>query len=217
MTIEEQIVNIKHSLPPHVHLVAISKTHPVEAIESAYSIGQRIFGENRPQEMKTKWQQLPKDIEWRMIGHLQTNKVRMIAEFVSSIDTVDSIRLIELIDKEAQRIERRIDILLELKVAQEDSKHGWNIGELTEFVDSLRWQDMTGIRFRGIMGMSTYTDDQEQVRREFTQLHNTYKKFQRVFGKDFDTLSMGMTSDYELATECGSTMVRIGSLIFGNR
>lgn len=217
MSIEDIINKITDSLPQGVTLIAVSKTHPIEAVEEAYKSGQRFFGESRPQEMRSKWEAMPKDIKWHMIGHLQTNKVKMIANFVDFIHSVDSQRLIELINAEAAKVDRVINILLEVKVAQEESKHGWTLGELNAFIDSDEWRKLNNIRIRGIMGIATYTDDKEQIKTEFSELNRIFLRYKSIIGSDFDTLSMGMTSDYDLAIECGSNMIRVGSLIFGDR
>ena len=217
MAISTKIKELHASLPQEVTLVAVSKFHPIEALNEAYEAGQRIFGESRVQELLIKHEALPKDIEWQMIGHLQTNKVRQIAPFVSLIQSVDSIRLAECINREAERIGRVVDILLEIHVAQEDSKTGWNYSELIEYLHSGAMAELKNIRVRGIMGMATNTDDEEVIRHDFERLAECKRELASHFGEEFDTLSMGMSDDYELAIECGSTMVRIGSSIFGNR
>lgn len=198
-------------------LVAVSKTYPAEAISEAYATGQRLFGESRPQEMCAKYEALPKDIEWHMIGHLQRNKIRMIAPFVTMIESVDSSRLIEAIDAEAARCGRVIDCLLEIHVAQEESKTGWSYPELREYIDSGAMAKLQNIRIRGVMGIASNTDDESRVRRDFEQLKEYKERLSADFGERFDTLSMGMSYDYQLAIECGSTSVRVGSLIFGAR
>ena len=197
--------------------MAVSKFHPVEALKEAYEAGQRIFGESRVQELIVKHEALPKDIEWQMIGHLQTNKVRQIVPFVSLIQSVDSVRLAECINREAERIGRVVDILLEIHVAQEESKTGWRYDELETFLQSEGFKSLKNIRVRGVMGMATNTDDEAIVRGDFERLAMHYNELKQHFGEAFDTLSMGMSDDYELAIECGSTMVRIGSSIFGER
>ena len=197
--------------------MAVSKFHPVEALKEAYEAGQRIFGESRVQELLTKHEALPKDIEWQMIGHLQTNKVRQIVPFISLVQSVDSVRLAECINREAERIGRVVDILLEIHVAQEESKTGWKYDELITFLQSEEFKRLKNIRVRGVMGMATNTDDEQIVRADFEQLAKHYNKLKPLFGEAFDTLSMGMSDDYELAIDCGSTMVRIGSSIFGDR
>ena len=217
MAIGAKIKELQASLPQGVTLVAVSKFHPIEALQEAYEAGQRIFGESRVQELLVKYEVLPKDIEWQMIGHLQTNKVRQIVPFVSLIQSVDSVRLMECINREAERIGRVVDILLEIHVAQEDSKTGWKYEELADYLQSETFSELRNIRVRGIMGMATNTDDEAIIRADFEQLAKHYDDLKPRFGEEFDTLSMGMSDDYELAIECGSTMVRIGSSIFGNR
>ncbi len=217
MTIRKIITELRSSLPAGVTLVAVSKTHPVEAIGEAYNAGQRIFGESRPQELCAKYEQLPKDISWHMIGHLQTNKVKQIAPFVEMIHSVDSQRLLEVINREAIKYGRRIDVLLEVHLADELTKSGFRPSEVEELVGSGRLREMAGARVRGLMTIATNTDNEEIIRGEFNQLKSIFDTLRSNFGEDFDTLSMGMTSDYPIAIECGSTMVRIGSMIFGER
>ena len=217
MAISARIKALHASLPQGVTLVAVSKFHPVEALKEAYEAGQRIFGESRVQELVVKHEALPKDIEWQMIGHLQTNKVRQIVPFVSLIQSVDSVRLAECINREAERIGRVVDILLEIHVAQEESKTGWAYPELVTFLQGEGFKSLKNIRVRGVMGMATNTDNEAVIRADFEQLAKHYNELKPLFGEAFDTLSMGMSDDYELAIECGSTMVRIGSSIFGER
>ncbi len=218
MELKEQIDELKRAIPKGVTLVAVSKTHPAETIMEAYAAGLRIFGESRPQELKAKYEMLPKDISWHMIGHLQTNKIKYIAPFVDLIHSVDSDRLLDAINKEAWKNGRVINVLLEVRIAEEDSKSGWQLGELMEYLDKGSYKLLTNIRIRGLMGIATLTDDQERIRQEFMRLHDIFTSLRKdKFGKDFDTLSMGMTSDWQTAVECGANMVRIGSLIFGAR
>ncbi|MBO7220403.1 MAG: YggS family pyridoxal phosphate-dependent enzyme [Alistipes sp.] len=217
MAIGAKIKELHDLLPQGITLVAVSKFHPVEAIKEAYEAGQRIFGESRVQELLIKHETLPKDIEWQMIGHLQTNKVRQIVPFISLVQSVDSVRLIECINREAQRIDRVVDILLEIHIAQEESKTGWRYEELVDYLRSEEFSALKNIRVRGVMGMATNTDDEEIVRADFEQLAHHYNELKPLFGEEFDTLSMGMSDDYALAIGCGSTMVRIGSSIFGDR
>ena len=217
MAISAKIKELHASLPQGVTLVAVSKFHPVEALNEAYEAGQRVFGESRVQELLVKYEALPKDIEWQMIGHLQTNKVRQIVPFVSLIQSVDSVRLMECINREAERIGRVVDILLEIHVAQEESKTGWHYDELVEYLQSGAFAELKNIRVRGVMGMATNTDDETIIRNDFERLAECKKALAPHFDEAFDTLSMGMSDDYELAIECGSTMVRIGSSIFGER
>lgn len=215
--IAENIRDIKATLPSGVTLVAVSKFHPAESLLEAYNSGQRIFGESRVQELVAKHATLPQDIEWQMIGHLQTNKVRAIAPFISLIQSVDSARLAECINREAERIGRTIDILLEIRVAEEESKSGWEYAELLDFLQSGAITELKNIRVRGVMGMATNTDDEARIRTDFEQLAIYKKELAPMFDASFDTLSMGMSDDYALAVECGSTMVRVGSSIFGVR
>lgn len=217
MAIGAKIEALQRSLPQGVTLVAVSKFHPVEALKEAYEAGQRVFGESRVQELLIKYEALPKDIEWQMIGHLQTNKVRQIVPFVSLIQSVDSVRLVECINREAERIGRVVDILLEIHVAEEESKTGWRYEELVEYLQSGAFAELKNIRVRGVMGMATNTDDEAIIRRDFERLAACKNELTPHFSEAFDTLSMGMSDDYKLAIECGSTMVRIGSSIFGER
>ena len=217
MSVKEQLNNILSKLPEGVTLVAVSKFHPVERLQEAYDAGQRVFGESRPQEMASKYQQLPKDIEWYMIGHLQTNKVKMIAPFVSLIASVDSERLIEEIEKQAAKYGRTIDILLEVHVAQEESKSGWPEEELSNYLTTGALERMEHVRVRGVMTIASNTDDESVVRRDFQRIKDIYDSLKPRFGEAFDTLSIGMSDDYPLALEYGSTMVRIGTSIFGMR
>lgn len=217
MSISERLHNILATLPAGVELVAVSKFHPAERLREAYDAGQRIFGESRPQEMAAKAAELPKDIVWTMIGHLQTNKVKMIAPFVSMIASVDSERLIEEIEKQAAKCERTIDILLEVHVADEQTKSGWAKEELDAYLATGRLAEMPHIRVRGVMTIATNSDDESIVRRDFQRIKDIYEELKPRFGNDFDTLSIGMSDDYPIALEYGSTMVRVGTAIFGAR
>ena len=217
MSIESQIKRFQGELPAGVKLLAVSKFHPVEAIVEAYEAGQRAFGESRPQELKQKYEVLPHDIEWHMIGHLQTNKVKYIAPFVHLIESLDSERLAEEIERQAAKCNRVIDCLLEIHVTAEDSKSGWDYAELLEFVRRGGFKALPHIRLRGVMGMATFTDDEAVVRADFERLAACKAELAEHFGEEFDTLSMGMSDDYRLAIEYGSTEVRIGSTIFGER
>lgn len=217
MNIKERLHRILATLPEGVKLVAVSKFHPAEAVEEAYNAGQRIFGESRPQEMAAKAKVLPKDIEWVMIGHLQTNKVKMIAPFVSLVASADSERLIEEIEKQAAKNERTIDILLEVHIADEESKSGWSLSELKEYLASGALERMEHIRVRGVMTIATNTDDEAIIRRDFNNIRTIFEELKPRFGEAFDTLSIGMSDDYPIALEYGSTMVRIGTAIFGHR
>jgi len=206
----ERYLSVRNSIPSHVVLVAVSKFHPVEAIQQVYDAGQRIFGENRVQEMMEKQPLLPKDIEWHLIGTLQSNKVKYIAPFVSLIHSVDSVKLLAEIDKQAKKNNRVIDCLLEVYIAKEDSKHGFNLQEADTFLST--YTPMSNTHIAGLMGMATNTSETEQVRNEFRSLASLYKKHQQTLG--FKYLSMGMSNDYKIAIEEGSNMVRIGSSIF---
>ena len=217
MSIKSQITELQTTLPSGVTLVAVSKFHPIEALREAYDAGQRIFGESRPQEMCAKQPQMPADVEWHMIGHLQTNKVKHIAPFVSLIHSVDSERLVVEIDRQAAKCGRVIDILFEVHLAEDESKSGWDSRELLEFIHSGALAEFRNIRVRGLMTIGTLTDDIELNKEEFRTLRALFESLRPHFGEAFDTVSMGMTSDYHEAIECGSTMVRIGSKIFGER
>jgi len=204
----------------HVKLVAVSKTHPPERIMQLYEIGQHIFGENRAQEMLSKQAALPKDIAWHLIGHLQTNKVKMIAPFVQLIHSVDSLALLQEIDKQALKAGRTIDCLLQFHIAQEDSKYGFTEKTAMEMLESPSFLSLKNCRICGVMGIATFTDDMAQVRQEFKSLQQIFQRLKNgVFARQphFKEISMGMSGDWEIAVEEGSTMVRIGSLIFGAR
>ena len=217
MSIKSEIIRLRESLPEGVRLLAVSKFHPVEALQQAYDAGQRAFGESRPQELKAKHEVMPDDIEWVMIGHLQTNKVKYIAPFVSLIESLDSERLAEEINRQAEKCGRTIDCLLEIHVTSEQTKSGWDYGELLSFVQSGGFDRYPNIRLRGVMGMATFTDDEQVVRADFERLAECKAELAKYFGSEFDMLSMGMSDDYPIALEYGSTEVRIGSTIFGAR
>lgn len=216
MNISEIINNYKAELGPNVTLVAISKTKPTSDILEAYKAGQKIFGENKIQEMAEKWEELPKDIEWHMVGHVQTNKVKYMAPFVSLVHAVDSLKLLKEIDKEAKKNNRTINCLLQIKIAEEDSKFGISIEEARKILASREFSELKNVKVTGLMGMATFTNDLEQVKKEFQYLKENFD----VLRNDYPTLkilSMGMSADYKVAVECGSNMVRIGSAIFGER
>ena len=217
MSVKSQLERVRVTLPEGVTLVAVSKTHPIEAIVEAYEAGQRVFGESRPQELRAKYEALPHDIEWHMIGHLQTNKIKYIAPFVAMIHSVDSERLAEAIQVQAAKCNRTIDVLLEIHVAEEESKSGWAIEDLRAAVASGLFERLPNVRIRGVMGLATNTDDAERIVSDFVQLRIYKEELAAHFGEQFDTLSMGMSDDYPTAIAAGSTMVRIGSTIFGER
>ncbi|KQB42096.1 Pyridoxal phosphate enzyme, YggS family [Flavobacterium daejeonense] len=219
MSIPTNLQQVKSTLPENVTLVAVSKTKPVSDLMQAYEAGQRIFGENKIQEMVEKWEQMPKDIQWHMIGHVQTNKVKFMAPFVSLIHGVDSLKLLQEINKQAQKNNRIIDCLLQIHIADEETKFGFDEEELEILLNSIEFQEMKNIRILGLMGMATFTDNQEKVKQEFTHLKAIFDsiQMQSVPTLNFSTLSMGMSGDYKLAIECGSNMIRVGSSIFGSR
>lgn len=220
MNIKDNLKKILETLPDNVRLIAVSKTKPAECIEEAYEAGQRAFGENRPQEMVGKYQVLPKDIEWHMIGQLQVKNVKYIAPFVALIHSVDSLKLMQKINREAEKNGRVISCLLEFHIAEEETKAGLSLEEAEQILKSDEYRELTHIRIVGIMGIATYTENREQVHREFRQLYAIFEMLREKYfaGKvDFKELSMGMSGDYQIAVEEGSTMVRIGSSIFGER
>jgi PLP dependent protein len=219
MSITENLTEIKSSLPPHVTLVAVSKTKPVADLMEAYIAGQRIFGENKIQEMTDKWEQMPKDIQWHMIGHVQSNKVKYMIPYVSLIHGVDSLKLLKEINRLAAKWKRTVDCLLQIHIAEEDTKFGLDEQELSEILHSEEFKSFENIRIVGLMGMATFTENQEQIKREFLHLKSIFDQHQQLTTDNcqLTTLSMGMSGDYQLAIECGSTMIRIGSSIFGSR
>ncbi len=221
MSISINLLKIKPTLPSTVTLVAVSKTKPISDLMEAYDAGQRIFGENKIQEMAEKWEAMPKDIEWHMIGHVQTNKVKFMAPFVSLIHGVDSLKLLEEINKQAKKNNRIIDCLLQVYIAEEESKFGLDEDELAGIIRFITQNSVIykNIRIVGLMGMATFTDNQNQIKKEFTHLKSIFDSYQNLKSVicNLKSLSMGMSGDYNLAIECGSTMVRIGSSIFGTR
>jgi len=216
MSIQKQLLSILEELPKHVHLVAVSKTKPNADLKKAYAAGQRIFGENKIQEMTQKWETLPKDIQWHMIGNVQTNKVKYMAPYVSLIHGVDRYKLLKEINKQAAKSDRVIDCLLQMHIAQEDTKFGFNKEELETVVTDLKANPLPHIRIKGLMGMATFTDNQDQIRSEFKTLKQQFDWLQTQH-PEANELSMGMSGDYALAIEEGSTMIRVGSKIFGSR
>lgn len=220
MSIQSNLTTIKQSLPPHVTLVAVSKTKPVSDLMEAYKAGQRIFGENKIQEMTDKYEQMSKDIEWHMIGHVQTNKVKYMAPFVSLVHGVDSLKLLKEINKQAQKNNRVINCLLQIHIAEEETKFGMDETELNELLASEEFAQMQNIKVTGLMGMATFTDDENQVKKEFSHLKTIFDNIWQkpeIPNLKPETLSMGMSGDYKLAITCGSTMIRVGSSIFGSR
>ncbi|CAM3522295.1 YggS family pyridoxal phosphate-dependent enzyme [Flavobacterium chungbukense] len=219
MSIASNLNTIKATLPEHVTLVAVSKTKPVSDLMQAYEAGQRIFGENKIQEMTEKWEEMPKDIQWHMIGHVQSNKVKFMAPYVTLIHGVDSLKLLQEINKQALKNNRTIDCLLQIYIAEEESKFGLDENELTELLTSVEFKELKNIRILGLMGMATFTEDHNQIKKEFTHLKSIFDSIeeQKADNCTLNTISMGMSGDYQLAIECGSTMVRIGSSIFGGR
>ncbi|MDD2821959.1 MAG: YggS family pyridoxal phosphate-dependent enzyme [Flavobacterium sp.] len=221
MSIEQNLLAIKATLPEQVTLVAVSKTKPISDLMEAYEAGQRIFGENKIQEMAEKWEAMPKDIQWHMIGHVQTNKVKFMAPFVSLIHGVDSLKLLEEINKQALKNNRIIDCLLQVYIAEEESKFGLDEDELNGVIQFITQNSEVykNIRIVGLMGMATFTDNQNQIKKEFNHLKSIFDnlKSTETDNLQLNTISMGMSGDYKLAIDCGSTMVRIGSSIFGGR
>lgn len=215
MSIQENYNHIKSQLPSDVQLVAVSKTHPVSAIQEVYDLGQRVFGENKVQEVAEKYPLLPKDIQWHLIGHLQTNKVKYIAEFVDTIQSVDSEKLIREINKEAAKHNRIIKVLLQVKIAEEESKFGLEINEAKDIFEQYLSGEFQNIEITGLMGMATFTDDKDQVKKEFLNLKSLFDELNQL--KKLETLSMGMSDDFPIAIECGANSVRVGSAIFGRR
>ena len=218
--IEQQIEQINREIPPQVQLIAVSKTKANSAILSAYNVGQRHFGENKVQELCDKWESLPKDIHWHIIGHLQTNKVKYIAPFIHLIHAVDSIKLLIEIDKQAKKHDRIISCLLQFHIAKEDTKFGLSYSEAKEILESSAYSSLENITIIGVMGMASFVEDEEQIVTEFNELADIFKKLKETFFKNNETfkeISMGMSGDYPLAIEAGSTMIRVGSTIFGSR
>lgn len=218
--VKNQLHAVKDELPDGVELVAISKYHPAEAIAAAYEEGQRIFGESHEQELSRKHATLPQDIEWHFIGHLQTNKVKYIAPYISMIEAADSPKLLREINKQALKNNRRIDVLLELHLAEEATKYGFSPEDCRRFLDGGEWREMQGVRICGLMMMASNTDDEAQIASEFEQAHQLFKEYQSAYFADepcFCRRSWGMSHDYQLAVAHGSNMVRVGTLIFGER
>tara|TARA_B100000767_G_scaffold269791_1_gene292200 strand:- start:2092 stop:2802 length:711 start_codon:yes stop_codon:yes gene_type:complete len=216
MKIQKKIKALLDTLPEKVSLVAVSKTKPNQDLEAAYQAGQRIFGENKIQEMTQKWESLPKDIEWHMIGHVQTNKVKYMAPYVALIHGVDRFKLLKEINKQAAKNDRIIDCLLQMHIAEEETKFGFDRPELEKVILALKANPLPHIRITGLMGMATFTDNHDQIRTEFKRLKSTSDWLQKNI-KEAKILSIGMSGDYEIAIKEGSTMIRLGSKIFGSR
>jgi len=211
---------LQNEIPSNVKLIAVSKTKPIETIWEAYKAGHKIFGENKVQELTDKYEVLPKDIEWHMIGHLQSNKVKYIAPFVNLIHGVDSFKLLEFIDKEAKKNHRIIDCLLQFHIASEETKFGLDLKEAESMLSSEEYKNLKHINIIGVMGMASFVDDEKQIRSEFKELVYIFNELKRGYfadKKDFKEISMGMSGDYKIAIEEGATIVRIGSLLFGER
>ncbi|HCN50868.1 MAG TPA: YggS family pyridoxal phosphate-dependent enzyme [Chryseobacterium sp.] len=215
MSIKENYQAIKNQLPAEVQLVAVSKTHPVSAIQEVYDLGQRVFGENKVQELMEKAPLLPEDIQWHLIGHLQTNKVKYIAPFIDTIQSVDSEKLLAEINKEAGKNGRIIKVLLQVKIAAEETKFGLEISEVKELFQQYLDGKYPNITITGLMGMATFTEDEQQIRKEFLILKSLFDELNQL--KTLNTLSMGMSDDFPVAIECGANSVRVGSAIFGRR
>ncbi|WP_330746186.1 YggS family pyridoxal phosphate-dependent enzyme [Chryseobacterium sp. CP-77] len=215
MSIKENYNTIKSQLPSTVQLVAVSKTHPVSAVQEVYDLGQKVFGENKVQELMEKAPLLPQDIQWHLIGHLQTNKVKYIAPFIDTIQSVDSERLLTEINKEAEKNNRIIKVLLQVKIAAEDSKFGLEISEAKDLFQQYIEGKFPHVEITGLMGMATFTDEEQQVRNEFLTLKKLFDELNQ--SKTLNTLSMGMSDDFPIAIECGANSVRVGSAIFGRR
>ncbi|WP_370390892.1 YggS family pyridoxal phosphate-dependent enzyme [uncultured Winogradskyella sp.] len=219
MSIKENLQKIIKSIPESVTLVAVSKTKPISDLMEAYDAGQRIFGENKIQEMVSKYEEMPKDVQWHMIGHVQRNKVKYMAPFVSLIHGVDSLKLLKEINKQAKKNERVIDCLLQIKIAQEDSKFGMQAKEAFVLLQSEELKELKNICIKGVMGMATFTDNKNQIESEFKYLKSNFEQLRahNCDNCDLQIISMGMSGDYPLAIECGSNMIRVGSSIFGAR
>lgn len=220
MDIQANLKEVLDQLPEGVRLVAVSKFHPNEAIEEAYKVGQRIFGESREQELSTKYETLPKDIEWHFIGHLQTNKVKYIAPYIAMIHAVDSYKLLAEIDKQAAKYNRVIPCLLEIHIAQEESKYGFTFDTCRQMLEESGWKQLKHVCIAGVMGMGTNTDDEKEVEKEFRSLADFFKSLKQDYFSQTDSfkeISMGMSHDYQIAIKCGTTLVRVGSKIFGER
>jgi PLP dependent protein len=220
MSVAQNIAELRKQIPPHVTLIAVSKTQPHSKIQEAYTGGQRIFGENKVQELVPKFEALPKDIEWHLIGHLQSNKVKYVAPFVHLIHSIDSFKLLQEVDKQAIKINRQINCLLQVHIAQEETKFGFSENEILELLQANNFQSLKNICIKGLMGMASFTDQQELVRKEFKSLKTFFEKLKSISVPaqfELKDLSMGMSGDYKIAIEEGSTMIRVGTALFGER
>jgi pyridoxal phosphate enzyme (YggS family) len=217
MSIAERIHEIKSGLPATTQLVAVSKFHPACALMEAYEVGQRVFGESKVQELIEKENTLPKDIQWHFIGHLQTNKVKYIIPFISLIHSVDSIKLLHEINKQAEKQNRIVNCLLEVHIAEEDSKYGFSPAEVRNLFKENKLNELQHVAVEGLMGMASLTDNKQQIQEEFHLLASLFREIKETYAPSFKSLSMGMTDDYKIAVEEGSTLIRVGSYIFGNR
>ena len=215
MIIPSNLSNISKEIGPDVTLVAVSKTKPVEDIKTAYDFGQRNFGENKVQELIKKSEELPKDINWHMIGHLQRNKVKYIVPFIHLIHSVDSLRLLKEINKQAKKQLKKVNVLIQVDISNDDSKFGFSLFEINDLFEKINYDDYQNILFKGLMGMASFTSNKEIIRKQFNSLNNVFQKFKKRHS--FEYLSMGMSGDYIIALECGSNMIRLGSNIFGKR
>lgn len=215
MIILSNLLNISKEIGPDVTLVAVSKTKPVEDIKTAYDFGQRNFGENKVQELIKKSEELPKDINWHMIGHLQRNKVKYIVPFIHLIHSVDSLRLLKEINKQAKKQLKKVNVLIQVDISNDDSKFGFSLFEINDLFEKINYDDYQNILFKGLMGMASFTSNKEIIRKQFNSLNNVFQKFKKRHS--FEYLSMGMSGDYIIALECGSNMIRLGSNIFGKR
>ncbi len=221
MSVSENIKQfLANEIPANVKLIAVSKTKPIETILEAYKSGHKIYGENKVQDLVDKYNELPKDIEWHMIGHMQSNKVKYIAPFVSLIHGVDSFKLLKVINKEGEKNNRKIDCLLQFHIATEETKFGLDLNETTEFLKSEEFKNLNHVNICGVMGMATFTENEDTIRSEFNELVHIFNQLKNIYftqNNDFKEISMGMSADYKIAIEEGATMVRIGSLLFGAR
>lgn len=217
MSVGDNLDKVRNTLPENVTLVAVSKFKPDEDIMAAYERGQRVFGESRALEVRDKHERLPKDIQWHFIGHLQTNKIKYIAPFVTLIHSVDSLNLLKEINLQAKKAGRTIDCLLQVHISDEETKFGFSFDECRQAAAELKDMELDNVRIRGLMGMASFTDDMTVVRNEFKNLKTLFDELKETMSAEFDTLSIGMSEDYQIAVEEGSTMVRVGSMIFGER